>query len=114
MLRRLGHGSCWAKAASEAAFSITSERAPLTQNSVTTQTGFRHRPMNMTTLGWRMAAMMDTCKAWQHGLMKLAFDAGMRCKVGSMDQQQIQCIIAKGQAGTAPNSHADGSRCTKH
>ena len=66
MLRRLGQGSCWAKAPSEAAFWMTSEREPLEQNSMTMQTGARHRPMNMTTLGWRMAAMMDTCVTLTH------------------------------------------------
>ena len=61
MLMRLDQSSCCAKAGAPLAFFSTSYSDPLAQNSVTMHGGSRHRPMNMTTFGWRRAAIMDTC-----------------------------------------------------
>ncbi len=83
MLSRLGQSNSWAKILLVAAFLMTSDREPLAQNSVITQTGFKHRPMNMTTLGWRMAAIMDTCVTLTHVVLsELACKQGV-CSNGS-------------------------------
>lgn len=106
MLRRLDQSSCCAKGGLVRAFLSTSKREPLAQNSVMIQGGSRHIPMNMTTLGWRKLAMMDTYGIFNGNkgccpmIMLSAWKRNSRCHdsilgATTKDSRIVQCVSGR-------------------